>query len=210
MRSILSYIYFEHNSPILKSQKINVIDQFKDKVTLCYLDGLIRMYLPFWTGSTWKAIIGRHTNFKPSRCSQNRIAKIQSQTKESQRGGWNGWIGCMGILKKYLHFRRLIFIFPFLASGVRRLAHIRCPDVPTTDLPKVKPEKEEDKIAELAVSEYRHPKHLNFRRLIILLPASDNLTSVSGVINYLCLTFFFRILSSSSHLYLVISFLFST
>ena len=95
-------------------------------------------------------------------------------------------------------------------SGVRRPAHIRCPDVPTTDLPKVKPEKEEDKIAELAVSEYRHPKHLNFRRLIILLPASDNLTSVSGVINYLCLTFFFRILSSSSHLYLVISFLFST
>ena len=140
MRSISIYINFEHNSPTLKSQKINLIDQFKDKVTLCYLDGLISMYLPFWTGSTWKAIIGRHTNFKPSRCSQNRIAKIQSQTKESQRGGWNGWIGCMGILKK---------ISPLPASDI----HISVSGVrtfPKQICPK-KPETKEDKIAELAV-----------------------------------------------------------
>ena len=51
-----------------------------------------------FSGSTWKAIIRCHTNFKPSRSTKNRFTKIKSQAKESQRGGWNGRISSMGIL----------------------------------------------------------------------------------------------------------------
>ena len=99
MKKLINFLKKVRNDKCTKSnQSSDIADQDSMTSWFAALQIFPKFHFFSFSGSTWKAIIRCHTNFKPSRSSKNRFTKIKNQAKESQGGGWNGRISSMGIL----------------------------------------------------------------------------------------------------------------